>query len=171
MSGIHAVKISPHEVVKILELAEGHFADLKGVDIAPAKLTRTLSAFCNAEGGELFIGVGEAEDDETDQIIRLWRGFSTPQYRGGPVARPRYGRVSRRPASTAGYKCAGARVPRTSEALSGGEKQRFAIARALVLDPLVVLADEPNGSLDSRSGLAVIGLLSRVAEQSGMAVW
>jgi ATP-dependent DNA helicase RecG len=58
----------------ILALEEDHFHDLKAIEVKPSKLSEPVSAFANASGGEIYVGIREEKRDNVK--IRLWNGFA-----------------------------------------------------------------------------------------------
>jgi ATP-dependent DNA helicase RecG len=80
---IETVDIKGSEVATALHIEEGHFADVKAIEIAPAKLTRSLAAFANADGGEIYIGIDERKRGGAKG--RTWRGFPDVEAANGII--------------------------------------------------------------------------------------
>jgi len=82
--GTASFRITPiphHQSAVVIGTEEGQFSDVKAIGIAPAKLSKTCSAFANADGGDLYIGI--AEDKATN--TREWIGFPTPEAANGHI--------------------------------------------------------------------------------------
>lgn len=79
---IRFYEISDRQLEQILKHIEGHFLDLKRKEIKPSKLTESISAFANADGGELFIGIAESG---FPLIPHTWEGFADPEDANGHI--------------------------------------------------------------------------------------
>lgn len=74
---IETITVDDDQTSKMLSLREGHFSDMKAKEVSPGKLTKVLSAFANADGGELYVGV-----DEDDGVFS-WGGFTDEEAANG----------------------------------------------------------------------------------------
>jgi ATP-dependent DNA helicase RecG len=69
-------ELTDKQLLEVLSYTEGHFLDLKAKEIKPSKLTKAISAFANADGGELYIGIAE---NVTLPFPHKWDGFAKPE--------------------------------------------------------------------------------------------
>lgn len=138
-------------ILGCLDLATSGVYELDGVDVSQMNETG-LAQVRNRRVGFVF--------QQFNLLARLpaWRNVELPLIYGG-VARAE--RRERAISSLARVNL-GDRVDHRPNELSGGQQQRVAVARALVNEPSLVLADEPTGNLHSASAADVLGLLGEL---------
>ncbi len=76
------LQVTDEQVARVLRYEEYHFGDLKAKEITPAKMSVSVAAFANADGGELWIGIAE----NPDGVTRRWDGFARVEDANAHVA-------------------------------------------------------------------------------------
>jgi putative ABC transport system ATP-binding protein len=161
-----------------LEFEEGDFVALMGPSgSGKSTLLNILGCLDRPTTGRYVLGdrdVSEMDDDDLSEVRSKYLGFIFQQYNLLPqytvvenIEVPLlYQGIKLNDATT--QRCIelatmvglGERLDHRPMQLSGGQQQRVAIARSLVNDPQVILADEPTGNLDSRTSVEIMKLLS-----------
>lgn len=137
---------------------EGQYV-LDGTDICRAK-DATLSGIRNREIGFVF---------QTYNLIARSTSLSNVELPMLYAGVPREKRI-RRAKELLALVGMEERMTHRPEELSGGQKQRVAIARAMANDPSVLLADEPTGALDSKTGRTIMDIFHRLNKEQGKTV-
>jgi putative ABC transport system ATP-binding protein len=164
-----------------IDFTEGQYTAIMGASgSGKSTLMNILGCLDRPTSGQYFLGeidVSALEDDVLSEIRSrrigfIFQNFNLIQqltvlenlevpmfYLGIPPAERK--RRAREMAERVGLA---ERLDHRPMQLSGGQQQRVCVARALVNDPLILLADEPTGALDSKTGQAILGLFDELVE-------
>lgn len=166
-----------------LEVEEGEFVSIVGPSgSGKSTLMNMIGVLDRPTSGEYIldeINVGEADDSELSQIRNQKIGFVFQTYNLIPktnalknVELPMLyagtDRVTRRKRAKELLELVemSDRAKHLPEELSGGQKQRVAIARAMANNPAIILADEPTGALDTKTGRLVMDLFHKLNKEN-----
>lgn len=162
-----------------IEINKGEFVVLMGPSgSGKTTLMNVLGCLDTPEKGEYFLAgkdVSKMKEDELAEIRNENIGFVFQSFNLIPdlsilenVALPSFYAGSEdiaRAKEILGEVGLGDRIDYYPSELSGGQRQRVAIARALINDPDIILADEPTGNLDSKSGKDVMNIFKQLNEK------
>ena len=152
-------KTTMMNIIGILDRpTEGEYM-LDGVDVAHAK-DRDLSMIRNKKIGFVF---------QTYNLISRTSALKNVEL---PMLYAGIGKKERteRAKELLNVVGMGERMSHTPDELSGGQKQRVAIARAMANEPSIILADEPTGALDSKTGRMIMDIFHRLNEEQGKTI-
>ena len=170
-----------------LEIDKGEFVALMGPSgSGKSTLLHLIAAMDRPTGGEIRV-LGHALRELNDRQIAHWRnenvGFIFQQFNLIPVLSAlenvelplkltNLRKAERIAHATTALELVGLgdRLHHLPRQLSGGQEQRVAMARAIVTDPALILADEPTGNLDATSALEVLTILGRLNKEFGKTV-
>jgi putative ABC transport system ATP-binding protein len=170
-----------------LSLTGGEFVSIVGPSGAgKSTLLHLLGALDRPDSGSIrFQGkeIGDLNDEQQSEFRRrsvgfvfqffnllptmaAWENVAVPKLLDGA----RMAKVKPRALELLALVGLGDRAEHRPSELSGGQMQRVAVARALMMDPPLILADEPTGNLDTKTGTAIMGLLTDIAHQDDRSV-
>jgi putative ABC transport system ATP-binding protein len=170
-----------------IQILQGEFVAVMGPSgCGKSTLMHLLGGLDKPTSGRVIIGdtpIAEMSDDHLTELRRRKIGFIFQFFNLIPVLSAVENAAL--PVTLDGVKSAEAkakarewlerfgladRLNNRPDQLSGGQQQRVAVARALIADPALILADEPTGNLDTRSGDEIAGLLRDVSNKYGRTV-